>query len=542
MIYQKILNTLDSLMPQISETNDPKSVMLKWARDNNVKPAQLQKLGHAFNQCKTLVALEKQANRGDSFSIVDVPEMLSEYTTYDPNKKTEVSSKKINSITKTLGKAAGSYTSLDFNLKRVPKLDLIDRFSGKIQVEFNDSAPGTESVVYDLTSRQKKASEDFYEDDKDDLLEDKEDDVEDLLEKEEDDDDDFKQLVRERTDIAMKGQHLELQAEDYAKEYAKEYARQYAEAKRIKSSKVKYANLDKAINECASIGGEAQRIILQKRAHLIRSIRNNGPDSWYDMSSEAIIRFDDCQPAIDYMENYMKDNHIAFTKSDAIKKASTRCLLQDKYNTLNDIKELSDAVLLHKVALYKMDYYRDLQKKIQETMLKSSSSHGVLPPPAKTRSTHTAAPDKQNNGIGFFSYVNDELGKAKGSVAESTAKSIGAVGSVAEFLDKVLPESKKQQKIQEKLDRTARDITLNKLMFQDPVLSSADPELVQNLINSIGQVSPTITEDPYLLVTALKESIQYGGLPLNIINDLAKFQNTINEAKLNKLKAEHIGD
>lgn len=47
-------------------------MLLKAAADHNMYPAQLEKLGHAFNQWKTLVAMEKQANRGDSFSLLDV--------------------------------------------------------------------------------------------------------------------------------------------------------------------------------------------------------------------------------------------------------------------------------------------------------------------------------------------------------------------------------------------------------------------------------------------------------------------------------------
>lgn len=102
MTQQQQLALLNSIMPDILETKDPKGVMLKCAREHNLSPAQLEHLGQCFNTAKTLVGLEKQANRGDSFTIVNVPEMLSEYVTYDAHKsgKPDATSKKVTKLMK----------------------------------------------------------------------------------------------------------------------------------------------------------------------------------------------------------------------------------------------------------------------------------------------------------------------------------------------------------------------------------------------------------------------------------------------------------
>lgn len=86
MNQKQQIQLLESILPEIVESNDPEGAMLKCARKNNLSPAQLERLGQVFNTSKSLVGFRKQANRGDSFSIVDVPSMVSKYTTYDPDK------------------------------------------------------------------------------------------------------------------------------------------------------------------------------------------------------------------------------------------------------------------------------------------------------------------------------------------------------------------------------------------------------------------------------------------------------------------------
>lgn len=109
MTQQQQIALLSSIMPEINDTHDPKGVMLKCAKKHNLSPAQLEKLGHVYNTAKTLVGLEKQAHRGDSFSIVDVPEMVSEYTSFDPSKAVAKDSGDIHRSVNRLMKYASAY-------------------------------------------------------------------------------------------------------------------------------------------------------------------------------------------------------------------------------------------------------------------------------------------------------------------------------------------------------------------------------------------------------------------------------------------------
>ena len=95
MNQRETINLLNSIMPDIISSKDPEGTMLKCAEAHNLSPAQLEKLGQTFNTAKTIVGLEKQANRGDSFKIVDVPSLISKYATYSPEKTLSNKSKKV---------------------------------------------------------------------------------------------------------------------------------------------------------------------------------------------------------------------------------------------------------------------------------------------------------------------------------------------------------------------------------------------------------------------------------------------------------------
>lgn len=112
MNQQQQIQLLNSIMPQIVETRDPEATMLKCARKNNLSPAQLEKLGHVYNTMKTIVGLEKQANRGDSFSILDVPKMVAKYTTYDASAELSARAEKVHDKVDELMKDADGWSAV----------------------------------------------------------------------------------------------------------------------------------------------------------------------------------------------------------------------------------------------------------------------------------------------------------------------------------------------------------------------------------------------------------------------------------------------
>lgn len=115
MTQKQQIQLLDSILPEIVKTNDPEGAMLKCAKKHNLAPAQLEKLAQVFNTTKTIVGLKKQANRGDSFSIVDVPSLVKQYTTYDPGAVLSQESKGIHAKVNKLVKSASFTGAFDFD-------------------------------------------------------------------------------------------------------------------------------------------------------------------------------------------------------------------------------------------------------------------------------------------------------------------------------------------------------------------------------------------------------------------------------------------
>ena len=77
---QKLIKWLiEDIIPDAQETKNPEQSILKFSSANNLAPAQVEMLGQLFNTAKTLSHLEKSANRGASFPILDVPKMVSSY-------------------------------------------------------------------------------------------------------------------------------------------------------------------------------------------------------------------------------------------------------------------------------------------------------------------------------------------------------------------------------------------------------------------------------------------------------------------------------
>ena len=79
MKHNDIIAALEKNLPEINKTGDPEAVLLKYASRENLAPAQLERLGQAFNTAKTVVFLDKSASRAGSFSLLDVEGMMSKY-------------------------------------------------------------------------------------------------------------------------------------------------------------------------------------------------------------------------------------------------------------------------------------------------------------------------------------------------------------------------------------------------------------------------------------------------------------------------------
>lgn len=77
------IKLIERLAPAINESQDPKGTLIKYAKDNNLAVAELERLGQVYNSAKTLSHLEKSANRGDTYNLLDINDLLSAYVDHE---------------------------------------------------------------------------------------------------------------------------------------------------------------------------------------------------------------------------------------------------------------------------------------------------------------------------------------------------------------------------------------------------------------------------------------------------------------------------
>lgn len=82
----EIINwVITEVQPEANRTGSPEGALLKVASDRNLPPAALERMAQLWNAGRTIHHFEKSANRAASVPIVDVPELLENYSSYVPD-------------------------------------------------------------------------------------------------------------------------------------------------------------------------------------------------------------------------------------------------------------------------------------------------------------------------------------------------------------------------------------------------------------------------------------------------------------------------
>ena len=495
MTHQKILETLDELMPEIASTKNPEGVLLKFAKTNNLYPTQVQKLGHAFNQCKTLVGLQKQANRGDSFSLLDVPKMLEKYSTYTPSDVLTSKEKKVHNKVNKITKSASEQ---DMPFERLPMPDFLEQLKYKgAEIDTNNTAE------YDLS----KSSGNF------DIT--------------------FSKSASENTQDPI-----------YV---LKEAAESLKEA--IHNAGVITSTIEQSIVEkCASIvsvlrhkGPQAWSDIVEdsvyrfgaeKVASTIDTIENylevnRIPYTTVDLAKKA------------YSNNLVKDRHNVFG------------VISDITELVSMHKEASGEKCSLNAELLQ------IRNSIKNILTKEAANHTPAgspsnpPPPKKkkdteilpTLETYVQNPDKadvnSNDIKGLLSAAPPVLnstvqvvGGAKQVLVDQPMKAIDDFEHYSGKIKRLLPTSNQYQKKFDKEEaKLDKEMAMQKLILSDPILAEADPNEVQEIYETIASISPRFASNPRLMSTALKEAIQYGAVPVSMIKDIADFEDKYTKAR-----------
>lgn len=535
----QVIKMMESVLPDIISTKDPEGVLLKCASDHNLPIAQLEKLGQVFNTYKTLAGLSTQQNRGDSFSIVDVPSMVEKYATYDPAKKLSDKSKKVHETVNKITKSASKYQESDGW-----------RYMVKDVANTHSSESGTkEAMVQSLKSIMDSVKADIASG----VVSDN-------------------STSFHRIDN-VKG-HFDITFDKKA------------------SSTDLYRSVENNLRiveeDTRQIKHEIKQAVIEKCASILNKLT---PDEgrW----AEAVEDIYDIYGvksanAIHIVEDYFEYKKHSFTPADLTKRAGAQILVEDRHNVFEDIEELmkldalADELGMGKKASMGVSDLEDVYKKnlseLQQAV--ADASNGITPQrDIKDLQQHVNiskrlwldAKKEQDDQISSMRDQQDELNDiaraekldikdmtdndmsaattALDTIKDTASNSVNALlsgmshpllsgsrASISSAISKPVELAKalkgygaadaikRQRSISQAKEQAAVDTTLQQLMLSDPVISAANPDEVQNIYNSLRSISPMLASNPTLVSSTLKEALQYGSIPLPILTEAAKFQ------------------
>jgi hypothetical protein len=477
MTQREVLDLLDSIMPDIISSGNPEASMLKCAKANNLSVAQLEKLGHVFNTMKTNVALTKMASRGDSFTIVDVPGMVSSYTTFDPNKelsaKNKAVHKKVDKITKF---ARGN---------KLPTFE--DMFTSK------DALMSNGDVQFEL------------------------------------DNDDWQEVQGRKPtyDIMHKSASAESSAmswEDYDK--YKAYTK----------------SAEEGFRQVAFDADQDIKDICKEMFHKFAF----KADKWHEAVEDTFFTHgESAATAIAAVEDYMAENGLKFSVADMTKVAGLPGLVEDRHGVVDAIENMMYLAEVRDAAVSEL-----------EKMASKSGSNLPAPPQRKNTSNSKSNPRPVLNS------TKDLVDALKAHAGDKSKKEsllpewqlkvpmptvLSAVEKLPEkgveltvALDKLVGgDTQEAVKYLEKgKDKSKRQMALEMLVLNDPVISSADQSQVKSIYDTLVSISPTFAADPNLLGPAIKEALQYGAVPVQMVTNLVKAEESLANTAAKKQLAE----
>lgn len=486
-------------MPDIISSKDPEGTMLKCAEAHNLSPAQLEKLGQTFNTAKTIVGLEKQANRGDSFKIVDVPSLISKYATYSPEKTLSNKSKKVHEKVDSLfddEDGWGACLTTTKSASTLPDLNklVFDQISSGV-VDDTDQ----EEMQIDISDRSntwqwnKSAS--------------------------------TKSLIEGTYEMGL--------AQDTIDQLLFEIPMEIAE----KCASIKY-KLTPDDGRWAEAAEDITDILGEKSAAVIATVE-------------------------EYFENV---HHSYDTYEDFSKRAFTRNLACDRHGIIKLAKEIAELQdMLEKVAMQSQPVVivpaasaqaapaatpvvvpaaapatppnvaqprRRNRNRAQAQQGNAPTTGGNDVPTNTNNDKEAPKKDKEKEGEDYtpkpvedITALIDAMSANKFALEQEDILNTKPVKELETLLNYIGPKSDTRAKTIDKAIRQAQmDTTLQQLMLSDDVISEADPAEVRELFNTIASVSPTLATDPGKMGPALKEALQYGSVPVNILADVSKLE------------------
>lgn len=543
MNHQAIIEQLSVLAPQLKAASSPESVLVKYASDRNLSAAQLERIGQVYNIAKTLNFMDKSANRGDSFKVLDTQKMLSDYTAFKPKENKQANrnddwncwfdSPGIKEKAASESKNPEDINSwLDFE-----KSAKIVEENGEYVVYSEDgskklSKPGS---LDDAKKRLKQVE--YFKSHK------KANTVPNIL---------GMANNSNYTDVEYNTESLPKTAFAIIKEELRNESSMRFELESAKQV------MDDSAEEVRKIASELLEM------HRISTL------PYADMERDAVFSSNDpdsIKSASDLIANYISQKGFNLSRNDFSKPAPR--IVRDKFSALPLFKSAAEHIGLYKAA---ESYINDLELKIKSAAGAATASGkskkeknvedegagdnvddrltGKAPERGNNRNTDSKPTNvesdnkpppsakkntpREDSGGGGGAGRGGQMFAGYGNASKDIAKGIIDMYSASNYINKPTSDflgnvfktptfsskNTRQQGIDNAVTDTGRLADLQRLLLTDPIIGEADQDTVVSLYNTLAKANPEVVKDRNLLRFALREALQYDAVPLHTYKDL----------------------
>ena len=486
MNQQEAIGYIQDILPQISHSSEAEDVLLKFAHAKNLAPAQVERLGQVFNNAKTLTFLEKSANRGGSFPVIDTENLVARYTDL-PTKRSIQQPGRSAEVSEWCGDDLSKSASEYEELSSFPSLEALQssepRFVGEPDACTSKEASELEERIQFFRKHAAHACMrideeflDMFEDEQRDIIRDK---VASIVDSGRSSTLDFKSAIKAAAYLLGPETYGEVQGI----------------LKSASNGRLNAVDMDfKQLDEEYAFNPEARQ-------------------------TEEVVDLHDKLASILHSYDLLR---IAREERESIIGEKSAAVATGYGDTAQQSKA-------------KMHYNQSTHSP------QSSSKTTKSNPKGKPRGTPSSRGNGGNGGGGNGGDDKDKKDKKdnKKNTADEILESLVGVmnpsnvnSKVKELINDFKSPNKSQYAVDTALSDSAAHVALTKAL-RDPIVSEADPETVVSLFNSMRAANPAFVEDPNNLVMALREAVQYDSIPIHTLKELLDM--SLSQAKIKDL-------
>jgi hypothetical protein len=537
MTHSKAVIILDELVPSINSTGDPAGVFIKYAQDNNLAPAELERLCQLFNTAKSVTHMQKSASRGSSYSILPVSDIVEQYTTYTPKNK---------GVTKSAAFALNHdpFNPPDFN-------KLIDN-GGETHLKQasdtlrwdEDAYQGLLKLAADQDAKQKEADEKAFMEGVVDFRENTLRSTWKMMDKI------AMQITRDPSLLAS----LERDSLGVEGHNKKAFTNLVAWMGKYYSV-TPYDRFD--MTKAASVKLTRDTTGLLPLVTQLEAMLTNVEECDFLIKDATFDPFGDAPPgaggaagASTSTEDDSTQASLLGAWGDSIDQASPEDMPRVLSEILAEAETTDGAYDLPKGTMKQrlLDSGR-----VPEEVKASLGGGGKGGPPKDPNATGTGTGKEKKPPVDkpytdYSASASPKAPEVEKTPAtfekrlDETVKSIGdASGKSVSWLADKLRSTNSFDSRRYKMDNARTSVrnalNLQKAMLTDPILSSADPARLVSLYNSLSTANPEVMADPNLLAYTLREAIQYDGVAPHTYEQLVGIDKSKAEADKNRTAA-----